>query len=63
VGVAVPDRDNGVAAIQVQVAPALLIPKVGSLSLDRGDIEKRINVEEIHVAEVRGKRLDNKGNT
>ena len=46
--VRMPDGDDRVPAVQIQVLVALFVPEITSLGPYRLDVVKGINVEEIH---------------
>jgi hypothetical protein len=46
--VAVANGNNGVAAVEIQVFLALIVPELGTQCPNGGDVDEGINVEEVH---------------
>ena len=49
VRVAVADGNNGVAAVEIQVFLALVVPELRPQRLYGRDVDERVNVEKLHV--------------
>ena len=47
--VAVADGNHGVAAVEIQVLLALVVPEFRAECAHGGDVDERVNVEEIHA--------------
>ena len=47
--VAVADRDNGVATIEVEILLPFVVPHVAALALHDVHVEERINIKQFHV--------------